>query len=172
MAKLQLAVNGEYFDQMKSGEKVEEYRMVNPYWFRRLSHGHNQQLPRRFDRLIITRGFPKRDEQSKRIDIPYNGYEVKVITHPHFGPDPVKVFAIRVNIDGQLAQTAANAPPQSRCSLVDGRSAGLEADRAGARGGNRQAQKASYPRADAGSHAEGDGPPALLHRNKKMSYLQ
>jgi len=29
-----------------------------------------------------------------------------------------------------------------------------------------------YPRADAGSHAEGDGPPALLHRNKKMSYLQ
>lgn len=32
MANLQLAVNGEYFDQMKSGEKTEEYRMVNPYW--------------------------------------------------------------------------------------------------------------------------------------------
>lgn len=28
-----------------------------------------------------------------------NGYEVKVITHPHFGPEPVKVFAIKVNID-------------------------------------------------------------------------
>lgn len=28
-----------------------------------------------------------------------NGYEVKVITHPHFGPDPVKVFAIKVNIN-------------------------------------------------------------------------
>lgn len=31
MANLQLAVNGEYFDQMKSGEKTEEYRLVNPY---------------------------------------------------------------------------------------------------------------------------------------------
>ena len=39
MANLQLAVNGEYFDQMKSGEKTEEYRLVNPYWCRRLSHG-------------------------------------------------------------------------------------------------------------------------------------
>lgn len=27
MANLQLAVNGEYFDQMKSGEKTEEYRL-------------------------------------------------------------------------------------------------------------------------------------------------
>lgn len=101
MANLQLAVNGEYFDQMKRGEKVEEYRLVNPYWCRRLSHGHNQQLPRRFNRLIITRGYPRKDDADRRIDIPYDGYEVKVITHPHFGPDPVKVFAIKVNIDGQ-----------------------------------------------------------------------
>lgn len=91
MANLQLAVNGEYFDQMKRGEKVEEYRLVNPYWERRI-HGKD------YDRLIITRGYPKRDDASKRIDIPYDGYAVKVITHPHFGPDPVKVFAIKVNI--------------------------------------------------------------------------
>ncbi|BEG43294.1 hypothetical protein VET9_11420 [Escherichia coli] len=32
MANLQLAVNGEYFDQMKSGEKTEEYRLCNDYW--------------------------------------------------------------------------------------------------------------------------------------------
>lgn len=32
-------------------------------------------------------------------DIPYDGYEIKMITHPHFGPEPVKVFAIKVNID-------------------------------------------------------------------------
>ncbi|WP_343500519.1 ASCH domain-containing protein [Enterobacter bugandensis] len=90
MAKLQLAVNGEYFDQMKSGEKTEEYRLVNDFWNKRI-------MFREYDRLIITRGYPKRDDQSKRIDIPYDGYEVKVITHPHFGPDPVKVFAIKVN---------------------------------------------------------------------------
>lgn len=93
MANLQLAVNGEYFDQMKRGEKAEEYRLVNPYWGRRI-------FGRKYDRLIITRGYPKRDDLSKRIDVPYDGYEVKVITHPHFGPEPVKVFAIKVNIDG------------------------------------------------------------------------
>lgn len=94
MANLQLAVNGEYFDQMKSGEKTEEYRLVISFWSKRI-------LARNYDRLIITRGYPKRDDASKRIDVPYAGYEVKVITHPHFGPDPVKVFAIKVNIDGQ-----------------------------------------------------------------------
>ncbi|MFZ5139282.1 ASCH domain-containing protein [Enterobacter hormaechei] len=85
MANLQLAVNGEYFDQMKRGEKVEEYRLVNPYWCRRLSQGHNQQLPRRFDRLIITKGYPRKDDCERRIDIPYAGYEVKVITHVNNG---------------------------------------------------------------------------------------
>ncbi|EDT4822860.1 ASCH domain-containing protein [Salmonella enterica subsp. enterica serovar Javiana] len=94
MANLQLAVNSEYFDQMKSGEKTEEYRLVNKYWGRRI-HGTD------YDRLIITRGYPKRDDMSKRIDIPYDGYEIKVITHPHFGPEPVKVFAIKVNIYAQ-----------------------------------------------------------------------
>ena len=92
MANLQLAVNGEYFDQMRSGEKTEEYRLVNSFWCRRI-------LARKYDRLIITRGYPRRDDMSKCIDIPYDGYEIKMITHPHFGPEPVKVFAIKVNID-------------------------------------------------------------------------
>ena len=91
MANLQLAVNGLYFDQMKRGEKKEEYRLVNPYWGRRI-------FGRRYDRLIITRGYPKRDDVNKRIDMPYDGYEIKVITHPHFGPKPVKVFAIKVAV--------------------------------------------------------------------------
>lgn len=66
MANLQLAVNGEYFDQMKRGEKTEEYRLVNPYWGRRI-HGKD------YDRLIITRGYPKREDASRRIDSPYGG---------------------------------------------------------------------------------------------------
>ncbi|HFN6802524.1 TPA: hypothetical protein ACHFZX_002678 [Escherichia coli] len=43
--------------------------------------------------------YPKRDDSSRRIDVPYGGYEIKTITHPHFGDKPVKVFAIKVNID-------------------------------------------------------------------------
>ncbi|MDN2486407.1 ASCH domain-containing protein [Kosakonia sacchari] len=92
MPNLQLAVNGEYFDQMKRGEKPEEYRLVNAYWERRL-------VGRKYDRLIITRGYPKRDDAERRIVVPYDGFEIKTITHPHFGDKPVKVFAIKVNID-------------------------------------------------------------------------
>ncbi|WP_416487208.1 ead/Ea22-like family protein [Escherichia coli] len=55
---------------------------------------------REYDRLIITKGYPKRDDSSRRIDVPYGGYEIKTITHPHFGDKPVKVYAIKVNIDG------------------------------------------------------------------------
>ncbi|EOZ7622119.1 ASCH domain-containing protein [Enterobacter mori] len=91
MANLQPTVNGDYFDQMKSGEKAEEYRLVNDLWNERI-------MFREYDRLIIARGYPKRDDLSKRIDVPYAGYEVKAITLPHFGHDQVKVFAIRVNI--------------------------------------------------------------------------
>lgn len=89
---LQLAVNGEYFDAMKSGEKIEEYRLVNAYWGKRL-------FGRDYDRLIITRGYPRKDDASRRIDIPYDGFEIKTITHPHFGDKPVKVYAIKVNLE-------------------------------------------------------------------------
>ena len=51
MANLQLAVNGKYFDQIKNGEKTEEYRLFNVYWKKRL-------INRTYDRLIITRGYP------------------------------------------------------------------------------------------------------------------
>lgn len=93
MANLQLAVKGEYFDAMKRGEKTEEFRLVNPYWGRRI-------FGRDYDRLIITRAYPKKDDTSRRIDIPYDGFEIKTITHKHFGDKPVKVFAIKVNIEG------------------------------------------------------------------------
>ncbi|EHL6434445.1 TPA: ASCH domain-containing protein [Escherichia coli O146] len=91
MANLQLAVKGEYFDAMIRGEKTEEYRLCNDYWINRL-------VNRKYDRLIITKGYPKRDDSSRRIDAPYDGYKIKTITHTHFGDKPVKVFAIKVNI--------------------------------------------------------------------------
>lgn len=93
MANLQLAVNGEYFDAMNRGEKTEEYRLLTDYWRKRL-------VNREYSRLIITRGYPRKDDTSRRIDIPYDGYEIKTITHPHFGAEPVKVFAIKVSING------------------------------------------------------------------------
>ncbi|MCQ7000621.1 ASCH domain-containing protein [Escherichia coli] len=82
MANLQLPVKSEFFDAMIRGEKTEEYRLCNDYWNKRI-------MFREYDRLIITKGYPKRDDSSRRIDVPYDGYEVKTITHPHFGDKPV-----------------------------------------------------------------------------------
>lgn len=87
--ELIISVNGVYFDQMRAGTKTEEYRLVTPHWSKRL-------VGRTYDRLTLTRGYPSREDASRRLTVPYRGYEVKTITHPHFGPDPVEVFAIRV----------------------------------------------------------------------------
>ncbi|ELM5915978.1 ASCH domain-containing protein [Escherichia coli] len=59
MANLQLAVKGEYFDAMIRGEKTEEYRLCNDCWNKRI-------MFREYDRLIITKGYPKREDSSRR----------------------------------------------------------------------------------------------------------
>ncbi|EBW5188222.1 ASCH domain-containing protein [Salmonella enterica subsp. enterica serovar Heidelberg] len=71
-----------------------DYRLLNDYWRKRL-------VNREYDRLIITRGYPRSDDSDRRIDVPYQGYKVQSIIHKHFGPDPVNVFAIKVNIHAQ-----------------------------------------------------------------------
>lgn len=92
MADLHLALKGEYFDAIKAGTKTEEYRMVCPFWAMRIEG-------REFQRVILTRGYPKRTDWSRRLDLPWRGYTIKTITHPHFGPDPVTVYAIHVTAD-------------------------------------------------------------------------
>lgn len=87
MSNLQIALNGEYFDEIVSGTKTEEFRLCTPYWAKRLEG-------RSYDRLIITRGYPPKEDASRRIDLPFRGFVRKTITHKHFGDKPVEVFAI------------------------------------------------------------------------------
>ena len=97
MGKLVLPLKAEYFDAIRDGTKTEEYRLANDYWIKRLTVGAVTQAPRRFDGIILTKGYPSRDDHSRRIELPWNGFTRKTITHPHFGPDPVEVFAIDVS---------------------------------------------------------------------------
>lgn len=90
MSTLTLPLKGIYFDQIKSGEKTEEYRLVTPFWIKRLAG-------RAYDYIVLTKGYPKADDAERRLTVPWRGYTLKTITHPHFGPDPVEVFAIRVS---------------------------------------------------------------------------
>ena len=91
MRNLTLAVKGEYFDAIKAGTKTEEYRLCTPYWMKRLASPFGL-----YDRIVLTRGYPRRDDADRRLVLPWQGYDIKTITHPHFGPDPVTVYAIQV----------------------------------------------------------------------------
>lgn len=87
---LHLNLKGIYFDEIKTGAKSHEFRIVNNYWSKRL-------VGRNYSHILIKRGYPKRGDSSKEILLPYLGYEIKTITHQQFGPEPVDVFAIKVN---------------------------------------------------------------------------
>lgn len=84
---LTLALNGVYFDQIAAGTKVEEFRLVTKFWTKRL-------VGRVYDRLVITRGYPSASDTSKRLAFHWNGFEQRMLQHPHFGAEPVEVFAI------------------------------------------------------------------------------
>jgi hypothetical protein len=100
MTKLQLAVKREYFLAMKSGDKVEEYREANEYWEKKLHDLVDGILkPRTFDSVVITDGYPKGGDPERTLVFDWRGFTRKTITHPHFGPDPVEVFAIDVGRD-------------------------------------------------------------------------
>ena len=90
-AVLMLPVKGIYFDQMKAGTKVFEYRLRTAYWRKRLEG-------RTYDRVCVTRGYPSANDNDRRLVVAWLGYEEQTLTHEFFGPDPVEVFAIRIDI--------------------------------------------------------------------------
>ncbi|RWE59781.1 MAG: ASCH domain-containing protein [Mesorhizobium sp.] len=87
---LTLPLKAEYFDSIRDGAKTEEFRLVTDFWRRRLEG-------KAFDKIVLTKGYPRLTDHDRRIARPWRGYTVKTITHKHFGPDPVEVFAILVN---------------------------------------------------------------------------
>ncbi|WP_435640345.1 ASCH domain-containing protein [Micavibrio aeruginosavorus] len=87
---LRLAVKREYFEQIKAGTKTEEYRLNNEYWQKRLAG-------KVYGRVVITLGYPPKGDTQKTLTFDWAGYVEKTITHPHFGAEPVEVFAINLN---------------------------------------------------------------------------
>ena len=101
MTDLIIPLKGIYFDQIASGEKLEEYRLVTGYWIKRLRN-------RVYDRVVLTRGYPKGGgvEGETRLTRQYRGEMIREISHPHFGPDPVMVYAIDVSTPARLTPPA------------------------------------------------------------------
>jgi hypothetical protein len=89
---LTLALKGEYFDAILDGSKAEEFRLRTPYWTKRL-------VGRTYSTIVLTKGYPAASDDTRRLSRPWRGYRKTTITHPHFGPDPVEVYAIDVSGD-------------------------------------------------------------------------
>lgn len=89
MADLILPMKAGYFDQIKAGTKPFEYRRTTPYWRKRIEG-------KAFEGIVLTRGYPRSNDQARRLRLPWLGYRIETITHPHFGDTPVEVFAIDV----------------------------------------------------------------------------
>lgn len=90
MRTLNLPLKREYFEAIRDGRKPEEYRLCTTFWRKRLEG-------REFDQVVLTLGYPARDDHGRRLVRAWRGYTIKTITHPHFGPSPVQVFAIDVS---------------------------------------------------------------------------
>lgn len=94
MRTLTLPLKREYFEAIRDGTKIEEYRLCTPFWRKRLDG-------RAFDRIVLTLGYPADDDHTRRLVLPWRGYAIMTITHPHFGTEPVEVFAIDVRAQGE-----------------------------------------------------------------------
>ena len=94
MTDLVLPLKAEYFNAIKAGTKPEEFRLRTPFWRKRLE-GRN------FERVVLTLGYPAASDTSRRLVLPWRGMRLTTITHPHFGLEPVEVYAINVRPTGE-----------------------------------------------------------------------
>jgi hypothetical protein len=98
MKVLTLPLKREFFDAIKAGTKLEEYRLRNDYWMTRLEN-------RTYDAIELTLGYPAADDAARRLRRPWKGFTVKMIQHPLFGAKPVQVYAINVAADASSSET-------------------------------------------------------------------
>lgn len=99
MSTLILPVKRVWFEDIKAGCKGEEFRLVTPYWTKRL-------VGRDYDQVIVTLGYPSAIDFERRLEFPWNSYRKTKLTHPHFGPHEIEVYAIELYDPEQWEQAA------------------------------------------------------------------
>ena len=92
MADLILPLKAEFFNAIRAGTKVEEFRRRTPYWRTRIEG-------KAFDRVVLTLGYPARDHHERRMVLPWRGVRLTTIQHELFGAAPVEVYAIQVALN-------------------------------------------------------------------------
>jgi hypothetical protein len=99
MKTLVLNLKKEYYLDIVAGRKPFEFRERTEYWRKRLEG-------REYEYVTFCLGYPPKSSIYRRLTVPYAGYELQTITHPHFGSVPKDVYAIRTT--GPVRNAAAN----------------------------------------------------------------
>jgi hypothetical protein len=86
MKTLTLHVKRCYFEEIAVGTKLFEYRRANEHW--------TKVLAKHYDRLEICLGYPPRGDRKRRMRFAFTPPQLITLTHPHFGPHAVEVFAL------------------------------------------------------------------------------
>lgn len=88
---LVLHLKREYWQAIKNGQKIEEYRERGPYWGKRLRN-------REYSEIQLLLGYPRRGDTTKTLRRKWNGYKERtLIDHPLWGKGCVPVFVIDVS---------------------------------------------------------------------------
>jgi hypothetical protein len=81
-----LILKTQYFNEIESGQKNSEYRLLTEYWLNRLSSQD-------WKFVTFQLGYNK---DAKRIRKRITGIEIITIEHEFFGGNPVDVFEIKI----------------------------------------------------------------------------
>jgi len=91
MKIIHLHVKREYWQQVKDKKKVKEYRIIKPYWTKRL-----KKLIPNHDLIYYYKGYPRVRNKGNCMVFRYKGYVEEIIKHKEFGDKPVNVYSIYV----------------------------------------------------------------------------
>lgn len=103
MKDLFLTIHRKYFEEILFGLKREEYRIVKPFFEKKIVGKH-------YDTITFQNGYSKK---SPRLTAQYLGFNIVEMQHEFFGSEKVKVFEIKI---GKILNTK-NLPKQIKLNF-------------------------------------------------------
>lgn len=99
MKTLTLSLKRKWFEMIRDGVKLEEYREISDYWKNRL---YDYQMDgsniitgefKKYDKVVFTMGYPKADDTSRRLE--FKNPKIKIGTgRPKWGAEQGKRYFV------------------------------------------------------------------------------